>query len=69
MTVSVIQSSKLRNKRHFFDGLGSILKTIQILDASDGQRYNSILKYLENNEFNYQSQIKLQYSTNNQLKL
>lgn len=61
-----IQPTQSRQKRGLINAMGSIVKTITgNLDAADGERYNKILKHLEDNQHVIQNQLKLQYSVNN----
>lgn len=63
-----IHSTSTKTKRGLFNGIGSLLKGLTgNLDANDGQRIDTILNHLKNNQMKLQEQIKMQYSVNNEV--
>lgn len=63
-----IHSTVYRTKRGLINGFGSIIKSITgNLDSEDGDKINTILEHLQNNQGNLQNQIKLQYSVSQQI--
>lgn len=57
-----------RTKRGLINGLGYVIKGVTgNLDASDGEKIYKILDHLQNNEKSIESQLKMQYSINNQI--
>lgn len=63
-----IHSTLDRPKRGLINGLGSMVKTITgNLDSEDGERINSIMEHLKQNQENLQTQIKMQYSVSHQI--
>lgn len=54
-----------RSKRGLINGLGSVIKFISgNLDSQDEERYNRIIKNLQNSQRDLQSQVNAQYSIN-----
>lgn len=63
-----IQTNDNRKKRGLINGIGTVFKTITgNLDASDSERYEKILNHLKENQRNLQTQLKYQYSVNNDI--
>lgn len=60
--------SNKRQKRGLINGLGSIVKSITgNLDADDGKRYDKILNHMQSNMKNFENQLNLQYSINDEI--
>lgn len=57
-----------RSRRGLFNGLGTIAKAITgNLDDNDGQQINRILGLFQNNQYNLEKQIEMQYTENNNI--
>lgn len=65
---NIYTNDKNREKRGLIDGLGSIIKIITgNLDENDGKRINAILNHVQQNQNNFNEQLKLSYSLNNNI--
>lgn len=65
-----INVNRGRNKRGLVNGLGSVIKFITgNLDASDGERYETLFSRIKNNEISVQNQLDSQFSIISELIL